>query len=729
MAELQLITKYDGKLMPSGNPIIVQAGISGFYLNTYFIQVTIQYGLLNKTVQLYSDNNIYSLDISSICDAYLEYFVPDYRLDNLVECTDQIKTFTVIIDLFNKVGQDREKIATVTDTIRVIKAGVNYEYFYPVDGALFYKNEEFYLFPPITVDGDFRERIFSDDYFWLYFLLPKSASQYFVHYLIKYLDNSGTEQTLTAQLYPPIQCDANSNKLMCLPGGFEQNKFGSLLPDGATVIEYQFNIFRIVAGSPNYGNLVPVKFEIEQRNFYNTKKLIYRTSQGSLLPVTVRGNIENSASYDNEVNDISSSAWMKDKNILPVKKQSRSVEDYKFSGDTGFITKEEADRMRDFFVSEERYEIKDSKLVPIIVNSKSIKFPPSQPGLCNISFEWQHAFNNRFYTPYDSYGKACPALFNFSWKQWYPGTLQVFYWLPPGYNYLRVIVEVPGKEAQYFYLSGIGGGASSIFFDGPDAAMAINVSAQVMCNRFNRVPDYGPLFITDPQEVDPAAGGLVAGNDLFTIQPGFTSPVILTGSILANDVDPAGGEIEVVEVTDAATTQGGTISITAAGIVTYTPPSAGFTGDDTFIYQIQNVGETNTVEGTITIRVANNSTAVLPRAAVYNDELTNNGFGGFYYNKHYIALYLGESGIIGLNFVNGDNVTVNYKKIVTTTTYGAFESTNTVETNLTVLINGVSKVLVATGNMNTDTLDINTGIRTVKQTSFEVLPGTGYTVV
>ena len=73
--------------------------------------------------------------------------------------------------------------------------------------------------------------------------------------------------------------------------------------------------------------------------------------------------------------------------------------------------------------------------------------------------------------------------------------------------------------------------------------------------------------------------------------------------VLPNDVDPEGQLLTVTSPANPATTQGGVFSVTN-NIITYTPP-AGFTGVDTFVYEVCDVaGACDTAIVTVAVRPA-----------------------------------------------------------------------------------------------------------------------------
>jgi hypothetical protein len=103
------------------------------------------------------------------------------------------------------------------------------------------------------------------------------------------------------------------------------------------------------------------------------------------------------------------------------------------------------------------------------------------------------------------------------------------------------------------------------------------------------------------------------GNTLFALGQNPTGPVVtVSGNVLSNDTDPDADTITITGIVgcadaaapfDCATTQGGTVSLAADGTFTFLP-KAGFVGDDTFQYTI-NDGHAHPVNGTVTIHVAN----------------------------------------------------------------------------------------------------------------------------
>lgn len=738
MLDLILLKKYNGKTMPSGNPILYQAAISpaGYNYQQVYVQFTLKvqhspgsaiYDLVRTEKQVPDSNGLFSFDISSLCSPYLEYFVPDANLDNTVDCVMQIRNFQVTIDLYWQ-ANNNNKEATVTDTVRVFKGGVDHKYFLPVIGNRIYSNEEHFLFfsEPDENSGKLKETVFEDDKFWLYLLLPGGgASPYYFAYTLIYIDTTGEEvRTRFSNLFAPVAQLAES-RIICMPAGYLQNNLQINLPAGCTAVGYYIDVYyKNESGNTVRRNFDPYPiFYLEQRKFYNTRKLLYRSSLGSLMPLTIRGQIDEEAAYESQTSNTRKLEWIKDGNVVGTKQQGRAIEDYKFKGETGLLSQFEAERLRDFFMSNERYELKDGRLVPITVNNKNVKYFSNKDSLYSLTVEWQYAFRNVHWSLFDLKGDSCPAMLHFEWRQSYVNTISVYYSLPPGYNFFRVNVLFPNEPPQYYFIEG-NSGVADVTFTRPASASGevdITVDANVMCNRYNKVPSYGPLFATDPQTLAPVAP-MFAGADTFNVPAGLTAPTVLEGSILENDSHPSGTALEAVAVTNVATIEGGTISIDADGIVTYEPPSSSFTGVDGYVYTVQTVGGAESTTGTITFRVGIATSGVW--ASVLHEELTPSGFS-FYYNKHYIALWSNPGWLIPFT----GTLLVNYKRI--TTQYvvdGAGQwVVNGVpaEATLNVQLTNASRALIYTGNPEVITLVGMSLRKTV--ISWEVLPGTGYT--
>lgn len=119
----------------------------------------------------------------------------------------------------------------------------------------------------------------------------------------------------------------------------------------------------------------------------------------------------------------------------------------------------------------------------------------------------------------------------------------------------------------------------------------------------NAVTDPRTTFVPGSFRTSP-----LALPDAYTCTGNVGISVAAASGLLANDFDDSPAGLTATAVTNAATTQGGSITIAANGSFTYTPP-AGFTGSDTYAYTLNDgnpvSGVTATDMGTVTFAVSN----------------------------------------------------------------------------------------------------------------------------
>jgi hypothetical protein len=211
----------------------------------------------------------------------------------------------------------------------------------------------------------------------------------------------------------------------------------------------------------------------------------------------------------------------------------------------------------------------------------------------------------------------------------------------------------------------------------------------------------------------------VALGDTYDMAGGYTSKVL--GNVLDNDYDPEGQTLEAVAVTGGATTAGGTIDISAAGVVTYYPPSTSFSGTDTYTYTVREVAApSSSSTGLITINVASvptGSSTYVRLRTVWISETTNED-GVIYTRK---AVYLDYfSDVSGTSPKNMTGLGVSI--MVDKTTYNS----NTEVTNT------LSQTFTAAGTQQEifygDTYVNFAGVYYI-ETTFDIQPGTGYTEI
>ncbi|MCF0070239.1 Ig-like domain-containing protein [Dyadobacter sp. CY261] len=116
---------------------------------------------------------------------------------------------------------------------------------------------------------------------------------------------------------------------------------------------------------------------------------------------------------------------------------------------------------------------------------------------------------------------------------------------------------------------------------------------------FNETIDINTTLVPGSVKASP-----IAQNDSYVTIGNVNITVPVGTGLFANDISPAATALSLSSSTNITTSNGGTVVITAAtGAFTY-QPAAGFTGNDTFTYDIQN-GSGMTSSATVTIAVGN----------------------------------------------------------------------------------------------------------------------------
>lgn len=146
----------------------------------------------------------------------------------------------------------------------------------------------------------------------------------------------------------------------------------------------------------------------------------------------------------------------------------------------------------------------------------------------------------------------------------------------------------------------------------------------------------------------------IAVNDSYSTIGNVGINIDAGSGLFANDVSPGGTALSLSGSTTITSTGGGTATVTAAtGAFTY-EPAAGYTGTDTFTYDIQN-GSGMTSTATVSITVSNviwfinddaaaggTGTLAKPFNSLNSFQAINNGSGNNAKDGHFIFIYSGN---------------------------------------------------------------------------------------
>lgn len=527
----------------------------------------------------------FDFDVRSTVDAFLQYYLPKLSISKMTQATGQFKRYKII---WTVIQNGLVKSSEESDPLYAIKGGMAYDQWH---------SEEF-LTKKVSVDKQplhffpKNQKVFLQDtmfFFWLWNLTDPdfSAEQQVVYHV------THTGGTYDVEL--PDVIEGATPNLFCVPAGWNQVPgIADDLPDGETVISYWIEVLYPGVGTQWVRSGV---YHVDQRNFYNSYQLLYRNSLGGLESVRLRGQVDFKADYSTQqAQRIAPPESYKNLTLLPQILQSASEEVPKFKGDTGFGNMGQIDFLRDLFLSTERYEVVNGKLVPIVINGKTIEFFSNKDNLISLQIEWQRAYVNESFTPasFMPTSRTCPAMEFFDVRQINKRTLQVLWSVSMPYEKVHVQLVYDSNTYNFYYDGNKGSVRQVITL--PSDTMTITAKARTVCND----TDFGAFTTIS---VSYLANRLpVANDDTFNINQGFGTSTTLSPSVLDNDYDPDDDAIAVI-ASGGATTQGGTYSIDAAGIVVYTPPSTSFVGQDDFDYQIRETPSGTPVTAKVYINV------------------------------------------------------------------------------------------------------------------------------
>jgi len=538
------------------------------------------YTLVKSQVMYPDADGKISFDIASICDAYLQYTTPRLSIASHMPVQSQSARFRMIITLL----KDSVAVGTpiTTTPIIAIKGGLAYEasnYRKFFEENIFTQNSPLHYFTSSEIVRQSDTKFL----YWIYNQDQEGSPLLRVSFHLA----SGAIQSYTKT---DIFIVTKKYGIMCTPISLQKLIDDSGITSFASPIK-SYTVSIVISTVLGFTYIVnQSSFAVDYRSYYNTTQLFYSNSLGGFDDINILGEIDSAAEYESSSAQQVPPPGGISNAVLQPQNISFNSETEKFTGSTSFITKNKVNRLRDLLLSNNVFELKNGQFIPVVINKKTVKFYGSKDNLFSLGIEWQHAFNNQFYTPVGSIsgGGACPALLTFFAKQTAKGTMQIMWSAPMPYDLIEVTID-NGTPAELVTVN-LSGNSGSQFVNFPNATMypdtlLVRVRGRVICNMDVDPIDYGPFSSID---IDALGDSLpVASDDVYTIQAGFTTPQIFPISVMDNDYDPDGDAFEVLPAS-GTTSLGGAYWIDAAGIVTYTPPSAIFNGIDRFTYTIAN---------------------------------------------------------------------------------------------------------------------------------------------
>jgi len=176
--------------------------------------------------------------------------------------------------------------------------------------------------------------------------------------------------------------------------GYSQLGLGNISPE--KTVDY-WNV-KIVDGS-GVDISETRKFILDEEYHENEHTFLFRNSFSTYDVIRFTGDRELSLEFER-----STGVLISDEPISPYnapQKQFSAVEEQKFKANSGYISLEMKNYLREFLLSNERYEVIDKFLYPIsITNSKSSPFLKDNETLYDLEIEYQRSYTHTHFSNY-----------------------------------------------------------------------------------------------------------------------------------------------------------------------------------------------------------------------------------------------------------------------------------------------------------------------------------------
>ena len=627
-----------------------------------------------------SDEGGIKVDLSSIVHPHLDWLVPNPDARQPIYAGQQYKRFKVDATLM----QNGQPVETNTFTSEIIKAGASYDGFdaeyYSLTNAGSFFNEQKFLLP-----GGGNYRVHEQDVFYLFFLKPEGVGSVKARYSLTYaLDNA--ETTVSGDIGGTVDT-LDNNEVWAIPAGFNQSGIVTALPANATPVKYS------IEAQDGSSNIIAeaVSFKVDNRPLYDNAQLLYRNSLGGLDPLRLYGSNEVMAEYRrDEVQRVAPPAYIVNDAVKAAIGQVND-EAPAFKANTGWLSRAEALRLRDFLLSREVWAVSGGKLIPVRLTGNKVIFYSTKDDLVSVTVEYSHAFANKFYSEKQPVAGACPAVKAFSWKQSSTDRITVYWAFPFGHELGEVSVSFPGHPVQRYRLEG-NAGSAGINIPRPAGVttdVSLTVTCKVICNENTSPVTAGPESST-PAQTYKATLPIVVNNDVFasTIQ---AVPFVLDGSVLDNDVDPEQEGLETQVQTNVGPNANFKYNIDAQGKITVTvlntTTGATYSSNP---YNVRRKGGGAYSTGYFTVIFKAGEQFIYVKLFVRNTRVQNSTtFGDVFIETFKDAACTQPTTV--------NNLTVNYKRIDKAWVSGYSSTTD--ETELTVNMANTGSVKVYSGSI------------------------------
>lgn len=613
------LTKSPHTISFSRNPVVFRFRVSPYSDEDIFINTKVM-------VQLYAESYHYANDFIEIKSVILRpdksgFIEQDWsmQLDSLVEfqtplptqmnaqvCKKQAVRYYLryyIITDFEASGN-----AQTTSKFHIYKGGLSYP---NMDAKRYFELHTSLGTSKSCLKFSCDEKIAPEAPLWLNVVLPGTTNELNVTIFHKFVDNSSTSVTINY----PLNTTAYQNQIVCIPVGISSS---FLDVDGWDTIAYLKYV--VEDGGQVVGTTDWLTIDIAKR--YDAINICYFNSLGNFDVLPVNGQIDLSGNYSKTDFTIFNSKKFATNGILEAELgKGNAKEQLKYKGETGFISLQKLNQLRDLLNAETAWLYTNKTLTPINVNAQNLYLYSNKDQLYSLALDWEIAFQDENFSPEGLVTAAatCPAVEYLNISQVMPNSIRVEWQLPEGFDLMELRYSNNGTLAanamtNILLLNGNSGfmDITLPYISGNSGTSNIKVYARVVCSASSYGAWYGPLSMTYNRWAPP-----IARNDFATTFKGAASRQIYfnanqVNTIRSNDTAVNGGNIKIQSTSPLVGSAGGSISFTAIGVCYYTPPSGSFTGVEVFnytIYEQMPLANSPTASAKIFVTVNANSIA------------------------------------------------------------------------------------------------------------------------
>ncbi|MDR6565455.1 hypothetical protein [Chitinophaga ginsengisegetis] len=335
------------------------------------------------TQPIYPDiNGDMALYVGEIVNSMLTYSLPSLAVEAITDMNSQVGRFYIDYREITTATPTPAWLSDSASTCNVIKGGTSYERW---QGGNFFSGYMTSAKPFLTWQTSGR-LCGSVERMYLYYLhMTSVTSGVTVKVRVVYTD--GTEASSQPLVFPA----GKKYHVYQIPSGPQQLALAA--PAGKMIHYYEVSV---MAGSTVLA--APFRYEIDNRPAYSPLQLNYINSLGGIDSIRLLGVSEPGISREAVIAERVTTGVNNSEVKARLLNSSISLTGT-WTGNSGFVTKNEHDGYLDIFASRGIYRELSGRWLPLVLTSQKVPLPKSTDDLFSITVEFQAGFTNTSWTP------------------------------------------------------------------------------------------------------------------------------------------------------------------------------------------------------------------------------------------------------------------------------------------------------------------------------------------